>query len=110
MTADDWIDPTKGRRAARKVTGDPRQTGKMRSHPPKPARVRGFAASTLEKKYQTMAAKYSELAKQARAADWDDVYMLGSNRSEPIPSETVYTLMADMARMIVRDLKESAKV
>jgi hypothetical protein len=109
MTADDWIDPTKGRRAARKVTGDPRPAAYRRKHPPRPARAWAWGDS-LEKKYQTMAAKYSELAKQARAADWDDVEMNGSSRSEPMPSETVYTLMADMARMIVRDLKEQTKV
>lgn len=111
MKANDYIDETRHRRPAHKTQphSDPRTGALARPHPPKPGRRAGVYSKldTLERKYSGLAAKYSELAEQARGASYDDA-MLGSERSEPMPSETVYRLMSDMARMIVRDLKEKA--
>ena len=109
-TGNDYIDNERHRKPARKVQGDQRPTAHRRKHPPKPQRVYSWSKlATLQQKYQGLAAKYSQLAQEARAADWDDVEMGGSSRSEPMPSETVYTLMSDLARMFVRDLKEEGK-
>lgn len=106
MTGNDYIDETRHRKPAKKVSGDPQPKAHRRKPPAKPQRVYSWSKlATLQQKYQGLAAKYSKMAEQARAADWDDLHMLGSDKSEPIPSETVYRLMADLARMFVRDLK-----
>lgn len=107
MTADDYIDNERHRRPARKLQGDPQPKAARRGHParPKVTRIGVSKFDTLERKYAGLAAKYEQLAEQARGADLDDE-MLGSERSEPIPSETAYRLLCDMARMIVKDLKE----
>ena len=108
MTADDYIDNERHRKPARKVQGDQRPAQSRRKHPAKPrVRVSSWSkADALATKYRGLAAKYAELAEQARGADWDDLHLDNSSRSEPMPSETVYMLMADLARMIVKDLKE----
>ncbi len=108
MSSDDYIDNERDRRPARKVQGDQRPHAARRGHPARPrVRVGSWGnADELVKKYRGLAAKYAELAEQARGADYDDLEMNGSSRAEPMPSETVYMLMSDLARMIVRDLKE----
>jgi hypothetical protein len=109
MTSDDYIDNERHRKPARKVQGDQRPSLGHRRPPPKPrVRVSTWSkADELVKKYRGLAAKYAELAEQARASDYDDLEMNGSSRSEPMPSETVYHLMSDLARMIVHDLNET---
>jgi hypothetical protein len=105
-TGNDYIDNERHRKPARKVQGDPRPTKARRKHPPKPHPAYGGNQSVpFRKRYQTKAAEYSQFADNAAGATSDDA-IYGNGRSEPMPSEIAYCLLANAMRMAVRDVKE----
>jgi hypothetical protein len=77
----------------------------MSTHPPPPHRTFAPDSKDKVKKYQTLAALYTGMSRQAGKATSDD-FMNGKLEEEVIDNETHYTLMADLARMAVEDFKQ----